>query len=369
MKKRESEKENIDILRKYCDNRYIGENPETVLRWFKEPGKDIIRRITLNSIWSESVNRDFSESQTSYDEDHMLDNIHHRINRLEADKPGIRRGVKRDRNFFYFFYRVAAVLFIPLLATTLLYLNQKAKFITPDVELKYTELHAPPFARVSFYLADSTKVWLNNGSRLKYPVDFCGQEREVFLQGEAYFDVRKDPYHPFIVETGDISIQVLGTRFNISNYEEDHAIITTLEQGKVGIRMSGPGKHNQLIHELAPSQQSVFHKKSRKVQAWTVNTAKYTSWKEGKLFLMDDPLSQVKKKLERWYNVDIVIEDPALLEYRYTGTFHQEPLEKVLKMMTITPVRYTIRKGSKQPDNTYSIPLSSEINDKIPLIG
>lgn len=355
MKKRKSEKENIDILRRYSENRYTREDLQSVLSWFGESGNDIIRRITMSSTWSETADRDFSGYHTGYEEDHMLDRIHHRINQLETEKPGIRRGVKRDRNFFYFFSRVAAVLFIPLLATALIYLNQRAKIFILEADLTYTELHAPPFARVSFYLADSTKVWLNNGSRLKYPVDFSGRDRKVFLQGEAYFDVRKDPYRPFKVETGDIRIQVLGTRFNISNYDEDEAIITTLEEGKVQIRMAGQGTNNPVIHELTPSRQSVFLKESRKVQARTVNTAKYTSWKDGKLFFLDDPMSVVKKKLERWYNVDIVIEDSVILEYRYTGTFRQEPLDKVLRMMTIaTPIRYTIRKGTRQPDNTYS---------------
>ena len=354
MEKRESEKANIEILQRYCDNSYSAEDLQTILTWFTEPGYDVIRRITLKSIWSEKADRDVSGSQTSYKEDHMLDNIHHRINKLEAERPGIRRGVKKAPSFFYIFSRVAAVLFVPLLVTSLIYLNQKANIFLPDADLNYTELHAPPFARISFYLADSTKVWLNNGSSLKYPIAFKGRDRKVFLQGEAYFDVRKDPSHPFKVESGDILIQALGTRFNVSNYVEDQAIVTTLEEGKVLVRLSGQDGNNPVIHELTPSRQSVFVKEGRNVQVRTVNTEKYTSWKEGKLFLLDDPMEEVKKKLERWYNVNIIIKDTAILEYRYTGTFHQEPLEKVLSMMSVaTPIRYTINKGIKQPDNTY----------------
>jgi len=355
MKKQESEKEKSDILRRYCENRYTAEDLETVLSWFGEPRKDIILRVNLNNIWSETANRDISESQTSYKEDHMLGSIHHRINLLDTEKTGIRLGVKKERNFFYFFSRVAAILFIPLLAASLIFLSHKTGIFIPEAELKYTELHAPPFARISFYLADSTKVWLNNGSSLKYPIDFTGRDRKVFLHGEAYFDVRPNPNLPFKVETGDIRIQVLGTRFNVSNYKEDQAIITTLEEGMVQIRTAGEDKNSMIIHELIPSHQSVFQKESRKVKARTVNTAKYTSWKEGKLFLLDDPMYIVKKKIERWYNVDIVIKDSMIQDYRYTGTFQDEPLESVLRMMTIaTPIKYSIKKGIKQPDNTYS---------------
>ena len=314
MKKRESEIENIDILRRYCENHYSREDLQSVLSWFGESGNEIIRRITLSNTWSETADKDFSGSQTSYEEDHMLDSIHHRINQLESEIPGIQHNINRERNFYYFFSRIAAILFIPLLVISLIYLNQNTRKYLPDVDVQYTELHAPPFARISFYLADSTKVWLNNGSSLKYPVDFSGRDRKVFLKGEAYFDVRKDPYRLFKVETGDIRIQVLGTRFNISNYKEDEAIVTTLEEGRVQIRMVGPGTNSPVIHELTPSRQSVFLKESLKVQARTVNTEKYTSWKEGTLFLLDDPMSLVKKKLERWYNVDIVIKDAVILD-------------------------------------------------------
>ena len=355
MKKREAENKYIEILQRYYDNSYTSEDLQTILALFTEPGNDIIRRITLKSIWSETAERDFSGSQTGYEEDHMLDSIHHRINQAYTENQRIRRGKKKAPNFFYIFSRVAAVLFIPLLVTSLIYFNQKANIILPDADLKYTELHAPPFARISFYLADSTKVWLNNGSRLEYPIDFTGRDRKVFLQGEAYFDVRKDPSHPFKVESGDIIIQALGTRFNVSNYEEEQSIITTLEEGKVLVRLSGQDGKNPVLHELTPSRQSVFVKESQNVQLRTVNTEKYTSWKEGRLFLQNDPMEEVKKKLERWYNVNIVIKDPVILEYRYTGTFQQESLEKVLRMMSIaTPITYTIKKGVKQPDNTYS---------------
>ncbi len=355
MNKKEIEKENSNILRRYCENRYTTEDLETVLSWFKEPGKDIILWANLNSIWSETANRDISGSQTSYEEDHMLWSIHHRINLLDTENTGIRSGVKKDRNFFYFFSRVAAILFIPLLAASLIFLSYKTGIFIPEADLQYTELHAPPFARISFYLADSTKVWLNNGSSLKYPVDFTGRDRKVFLNGEAYFDVNPDPNLPFKVETGEIRIQVLGTRFSVSNYDEDQAIITTLEEGMVQVRTAGEDKNSMIIHELTPSRQSVFQKESRKVKARTVNTAKYTSWKDGKLFLLDDPMYIVRKKLERWYNVDIVIKDSVILDYSYTGTFRDEPLESVLRMMTIaTPIRYSIKKGIKQPDNTYS---------------
>lgn len=353
--KKEAEKENIEILKRYCENRYTWEDLQSVFSWFGESGSDIVRRITLKGTWTEITDRDYTGYQTSYVEDQILDRIHHRINQLETDKPGTRHKVKKNRNFFFYFSRVSAILFLPLLAISLIYLNNKSKDFIPEADLTYTELHAPPYGRISFYLSDSSRIWLNNGSTLKYPVVFAGRDRKVILEGEAYFDVRKDLYRPFKVEAGDIVIQVLGTRFNISNYTEDEAIVTTLEDGKVRIKFSGQGQNNQVIHELTPSRQSVFMKESRKVQARTVNTLKYTSWKDGTLYLLDDPMSLVKKKLERWYNVDIVIEDPIILEYRYTGRFRQEPVEKVLRMMTIaTPIRYTIKKGTKQPDNTYS---------------
>jgi len=353
--KRKQEDVNIEIFRRYLNDSYSREDLDAILSWFGEPGNDVIRRITMKSLWAESCEKDPSMTRTSYVEDQMLDSIHHRINSLESIPRRIKRQPGRSRSLFSTFSRIAAVLFLPLLITSVLYINQKTNIILPDAELEFAELHAPPFARISFFLDDSTKVWLNNGSRLEYPKSFSGRDRRVFLQGEAFFDVKKDPSQPFIVETGELGILVLGTRFNISNYDDEGSIVTTLEEGKLQIRTAGQGKKSQVLHELEPSKQSIFRKESRDIQIRTVNTDKYTSWKEGKLFLQDDPLPVVKTKLERWYNVKVVIKDQEISDYRYTGTFHQEPLEKVLRMMAMaTPIRYEIRKGSKLEDNTYS---------------
>jgi hypothetical protein len=350
-----NEKDNIELFKRYYENRYTKEDLQTIFSWFGDAGNDLIRRIAMNSAWSEMADRDFSVGEVSYDEECMLDSIHHRINQEEAETRQKRIRGKLPPGLFIKFSKIAAVLFIPLLITTLLYVNQKLNLVFPDSDLRYTELHAPPFGRISFYLDDSTRVWLNNGSSLRYPTEFSGRERTVFLNGEAYFDVREDPSHPFIVETGEINIKVLGTRFNISNYDEEPSIITTLEEGKILLRLNKGNGNSQIIHELIPSRQSVFIKESRDVHVKTVNTEKYTSWKEGKLFLLDDPMRIVKQKLERWYNVDIVIRDPEILNYTYTGTFYQETLDKVLGMMAVaTPIRYSVTKGTKQKDNTYS---------------
>ena len=355
MEKRKTEKENIEVLKRYCEDRYTIEDINTIHYWSTEPGNDLIRRVALKSVWSEFAGRDYAKSKTSYEADSMLGRIHRQINRQEVQKSGKGEGFQRKQNLLQIFTRIAAVLFLPLLITSLLYLNQKASLFSSDSDLQYAELHAPAFARVNLYLADSTRVWLNNGSKLKYPMDFSGRDRKVFLEGEAYFDVRKDPSHPFYVETGDIKIHVTGTRFNVSNYIEDEDIITTLEEGKVLVRLTGQGRKSPVIHELLPSRQLIFMKENRDVKLRTVNTEKYTSWKEGHLYLKDDPMPEVRKKIERWYNVEIVIEDPVIMEYRYTGRFHQETLEKVLRMMAVaTPIKYTIKKGSRQPDNSFS---------------
>ena len=187
-------------------------------------------------------------------------------------------------------------------------------------------------------LSDGTKVWLNAGSQLVYPAVFLKDTREVSLVGEAFFDVVKNPGKPFVVNSSDVKIRVLGTRFDISAYPEDKIIQTVLEEGKIDLKYTGNGifKRDYVV-EMEPNQMVEFDKVSRETNSSTVNVTKYISWKEGMLEFDKVALIKAMKQVERFYNVRIFFDDPSIGAYKLSGKLDlkDEP-EKVLNVIKLT---------------------------------
>ncbi len=187
-------------------------------------------------------------------------------------------------------------------------------------------------------LSDGTKVWLNAGSQLVYPAVFLKDTREVALVGEAFFDVVKNPQKPFVVKAADVSVQVLGTRFDISAYPEDKVIQTVLEEGKINLKYSGGGifKRDYVV-EMVPNQMVEFDKVSREANSSTVIVSKFVSWKDGMLEFEKVNLYKALKQVERFYNIKILLEDQSIGSYKLSGKLDlkDEP-EEVLNVIKLT---------------------------------
>lgn len=163
-------------------------------------------------------------------------------------------------------------------------------------------------------LSDGTKVWLNSATELKYPVKFIGGERVVHIRGEAYFEVAHNPHKPFVVKTGNqMEVKVLGTHFNVSAYEEDETIATTLAEGKVLVT---DGKHAM---GLIPNQQAVFEKTTGQFTRRDVDAYPYFSWKDGKFIFENETLENIMERVSRWYNVEVFFKGNAARELRFSG--------------------------------------------------
>lgn len=187
-------------------------------------------------------------------------------------------------------------------------------------------------------LSDGTKVWLNAGSQLVYPAVFVKDTREVSLIGEAFFDVVKNPEKPFIVKASDVNVQVLGTRFDISAYPEDKTIQTVLEEGKINLKYTGNGLFKRdYVVEMIPNQLVEFDKESREASSTMVNVSKFISWKEGMLEFEKVNLTKALKQVERFYNVKILMDDPAIGYFKLSGKLDlkDEP-EDVLNVIKLT---------------------------------
>lgn len=187
-------------------------------------------------------------------------------------------------------------------------------------------------------LSDGTKVWLNAGSQLVYPAVFLKDTREVALVGEAFFDVVKNPQKPFVVKAADVSVQVLGTRFDISAYPEDKVIQTVLEEGKINLKYSGGGifKRDYVV-EMVPNQMVEFDKVLREANSSTVIVSKFVSWKDGMLEFEKVNLYKALKQVERFYNIKILLEDQSIGSYKLSGKLDlkDEP-EEVLNVIKLT---------------------------------
>lgn len=229
--------------------------------------------------------------------------------------------------------RIAAILFIPLLAYSgflIFRMNDKLG----QVELVMQEVIANPGSRVHFTLPDQTEVWLNSGSKLEYPVAMNKQkQRNVKLTGQGYFKVTHNPKHPFLVEANELSIKVLGTSFDVSNYSEDGQITSTLETGSV-VLLDSRGKE---VAQLVPGQQATLNKTSRRLYIDNVETELTTSWKDGRLIFRDTSMKELIKLLERWFNCSIEA-DPLLInsDIKYTATIQDETLGEVLQMIELS---------------------------------
>ena len=205
-------------------------------------------------------------------------------------------------------------------------------------EIIYNKVIVPRAGEYSLRLSDGTRVWLNSESELRYPVDFVGPERKVFLKGEAYFQVAKDATKPFRVMVNDMQVEALGTEFNINAYRDDDCLRTTLAEGKV--RVSYPDTRQECI--LVAGEQAVL--KEGVITTGQVNVDDIIAWKKGRFVFSDMSLEAIAHQLERWYDVEIRFDDVVAKYYRFTGVMKRyNELEQVLELIEeTTNVRFKV---------------------------
>lgn len=211
-------------------------------------------------------------------------------------------------------------------------------------KLIYNTLNVPYGKKFDVVLSDGTHVYLNSGSSLRYPISFIrGTSRQVFLTGEAYFDVTEDKNHPFVVHTNAIDIQVLGTKFNVSNYPEDDNINTVLVEGIVKLKRIEKKSSDLESVKLEPGHKGEWHKNNNKITISNVDTGLYTAWVKGKLVFRNTSFKQIREALQRHYNVKINNRNSQLEEQLFDATFDIETIDQVLESFNKSwAIDYTI---------------------------
>ena len=243
------------------------------------------------------------------------------------------------KHFKIYKYLSAASIIIAVVLGILFAVNK----IKPSNEIVYTEYTVPIGGKSEIVLNDGTKVFMNSCSKLKYNNFFGIKNRDVLLEGEGYFEVAKNKELPFRVNTSDIYVQALGTKFNIKAYADDNIIETVLIEGKVKVekkRHSGISGFDKSII-LTPNK-SVLITKLNSGSKYSVKVNQiedagiYTSWKDDTWIIKSQSLEDLAKQLERRYNISIRFIDKDLMNVKFTGKLRNEPIEQVFKAIELT---------------------------------
>ncbi len=249
------------------------------------------------------------------------------------------RKQSKVRRIIYTGLKYAAVI---LFAVTIGYGTSELELFKTDesVELVMNEMIAPNGQISEFILSDGTHVWLNSGTTIKFPSCFSNKKRDIYLEGEAYFEVSENKKWPFFVHSGKMITKVLGTEFNISAYSDNQFLETTLINGSVEIQ----DHYFKKVVILKPGQQFVHSRDNKINKVRKVDTRPFEAWKDGELIFRNRSLDEIKVKLERWYNVDITFGDEKVKAFRFSGTILKDkPFDQVLQAIKLTlPIGYKI---------------------------
>ena len=337
----------------------------------------------IEFLWRASgINREISEEDKKNDWETILGRIgktneYHALKSRDKQAETHTASSIKSRDILNKFLKIAAIFILAFSFSwaTFYFLNKR-----PGTgSLAYNQIITTRGQKSQIILSDGTKVWLNSETIFKYPTAFNENQREVFLEGEAFFEVqKKDNKSPFLVNTADIYIKVLGTSFNVMAYSDEATVETTVVEGSVSVVRKGlkPSQDRNII--LNPNQKVTFLKKGSRITLSEIEIDKptlvkskeliqsisptdkdqilisskvdidlHTAWKEDRLIFRSETLENIAYKLERWYDVKIHIQDEELKNSRYTGKFaHKETLTQVMEILNLTtPINYSFKQN------------------------
>lgn len=238
------------------------------------------------------------------------------------------------KHYFVWLQRIAAILVLPLLISTLY-------FALKEDPVEYIEIRTNPGMVAKVNLPDGSSVWLNSRSYLKHPQKFTGDTRKVEIDGEAYFSVHKDKTKKFIVNTPfDIKAEVLGTEFNIEAYKEKNQITTSLVSGSVKLSYLNKENNEESVI-MKPNEEISYNAKNKNIEFHTSYIPTQIAWKEGLVILRNTPFEEVLKILSKRFNTDFIVKNDLLYENSFTGTFSGQHLHLILEHFRLsTDIQY-----------------------------
>lgn len=347
------------LLEKFLNNNCSEKELKIVVTWLLNSTSMTDCTNLLYSLWNEIHEED---TGSSVDFEKILNKIHHEINvrdskSLTEEADNILIKYNRKKYFLRIIRNVAAILFLPVLGFGLSMASKYQSSHNSYVAALGTtnQVFSSADAITKINLPDSSVVWLNHSSSLRYPSVFIGDQRLVELVGEGFFEVVSNPDKPFIVNASKIQVVAYGTTFNVMAYPEEAIVETSLLKGKVEIRETEQEGKPEILYKMNPSDIAVYDKTSYSINTRKIKNDRYFSWKNGNLVLTAEPMTEVIKKLSRWFNVNISIGDSRLNDLTLTATFENETLPQVLELLSyVYPVGYTISDREAVGDGTFT---------------
>lgn len=318
-----------DLLPRYCEGQLSEEERRQVEEWMVQSDENyqIAKQIQTLYLATDTMN-----VLKQIDTEKALATVSARMAVLSG-----------RRTWLIWMQRIAAVLFIPLLITVFIQHNDSEPMLAQTMEVRTN-----PGMTTKINLPDGSVVHLNSESVLRYPSQFTGGIRDVYLEGEAFFTVKKDFRKRFIVSAPHhTQVEVLGTAFNVEAFEDDSLVSTTLVEGK--INFSFVEKLQSQVVTMKPGEKLVYNPASSKVYLSATTGETETAWKDGKVLFSNTPLPEALHMLAKRYHIEFVIVNDKLRNESFTGSFTHQRLDRILEVFKISS---NIRWRYLDTDNT-----------------
>ncbi len=326
-------KENIwqYISRKLADE-ITTEEENHIKQWIEENETNRLTLEKLEQIWKYNAPKNTNTNS-------IYHTLHNRISQYNRKQ--------EKKSFIYYPLRISAAIFLLVVSS---FIIQKYVTLKETPEIVYQEIQVPKGSRTSVILPDSTKVWLSNDSKIKYPTQFQKDQRELELTGEAYFEVTHNAQKPFIVKIGENRIKVLGTKFSVIAYPDDNTVKTDLISGSIQFDIkNGEGEDQYKSYLLKPSESVVLDKKTGKLYQAEILDDFYDYWEKGIYVFNNESLGSLAQKISRIYNIEVVFGDETLKTKRFSGVMSVNDniftFFEAIKRTSIESIQYKYEKN------------------------
>lgn len=320
---------NIDLLDRFMRGETLPEEEQLLLEWFR------------NSASKDEILEFYQQRWSEVSEDELPAEIQGRMYLRIKERMLEMENLHKEQEKRAFKLKSSFMRFLPYAATILLCISISFSFyLYTQKNLSASNeyiVSAEKGQRASVTLPDGTKVWLNSHTELRYKSDYGVKERNVFLNGEAYFEVSKDKEHRFVVNAGEMAVEALGTAFNVKAYNEDPDFVATLFEGSI---KAGTGDDNNVI--LTPDQHVSLNRKSKSLTVGISENVLYARmWRNNELAFEKEKLDDIAVLLNRMYNVQLKFKSDKIRQYRFSGVIKNNSLDNVIEIISLTaPIIY-----------------------------
>lgn len=319
----------MDILRKYFYGQLMPHEELQVQEWLAKHGEEPQVRAQLDAIMKEVESEDVALSSEAFAD--VCRKLGLRVNRSHG---------LNLKNIARWAMSIAACMILPFLGAV------AYKYLVPEEEAQWLEMKVPHGQKSELILADGTCLHLNAGSRITYPSEFIGKERRIFVDGEVFAEVAKDPEKPFIIASGDVDVKVLGTTFNFKSYDNTECVELLLLEGKVQMNIDAQNRTKQLMVHQGEMVQ--YDRKNGEIDLKDFNPLRYKGFHDnGSIHFFNLRLSDITSDLERLFGSKIVLLDESLADTRYFAWFtNNEDLDQILQGINVDgKMKFTRRDG------------------------